>query len=53
MDIKRIGTIKEHTDGTLDIRYWIVDDCKLPDITEAETQELVSVAKAEGTYTKE
>ena len=52
MNIERIGTIKEHTDGKLDIRYWIVDDCAYP-FTEAETQELVSVAKANGTYTKE
>ncbi|MCJ7458356.1 MAG: hypothetical protein MUP17_05135 [candidate division Zixibacteria bacterium] len=53
MDIKRIGTIKEHTDGTLDIRYWIVDDCELPSITDIEVRELIKAAKANGTYTKE
>ena len=49
MEVKRIGTIVEHSDGRLDIQYWIVDDCDYPP-TEAETQQLIVLAKKSGTY---
>ena len=52
MIITRVGTIKEHADGTLDIEYWILDGCNWPP-TDTEKQELIAVAKANGTYTKE
>jgi len=50
MQVKRVGTIKEGLDGTLDIRYWVIDDCDLFNMTKAEEQELIDLAKKNGTY---
>ena len=50
MIVNRIGTVKEYLDGRLDIEFWIVDDCDYPP-SETETQELIKLAKENGTYT--
>jgi len=52
MKVKRVGTIKEHPNGVLDIQYWIIDDCTndYPEFTVAEEQELIALAKQNGTY---
>ena len=50
MEVKQIGTIEEYQDGRLDIQYWVLDDCSYPP-TKAEEQELIALAKKNGTYT--
>ena len=49
MKVERIGAVKEYLDGTLDIEYWILDDCSYPP-TKTEEQELIALAKKNGTY---
>ena len=50
MIVKRIGTVKEFMDGTLDIRHWVVDDCNLHTMTKDEERELIDLAKGNGSY---
>ncbi len=50
MIVDRIGTAREHLDGRVDLEFWILDDCSYPP-TKEEEQELVALAKENGTYT--
>lgn len=52
MEVKRIGTVKERLDGKFDLMYWEIDNCDYPP-TEAEMQQLVTLAKENGTYSFE
>ena len=50
--VKRVGTLVEYRDGTVDLMYWILD-CKgfNPDeVIERHRAELIDMAKKAGSY---
>ena len=56
MKVDRIGTLKEHLDGRIDLQYWVFDCacCSFPhEAANKHRDELIGLAKKNGTYSFE
>ena len=53
MKVEIIGTLEEHSDGRIDLQYWVFDCdcCSLPhEAADKHRDELIGLAKGNGTY---